>query len=119
MISRIGLFARGPNPAVDAEAGSVREKRAAPAGLLNRDRAKRRAMVSAVVVAEPIRCVECGICTFNCPLGIDVRSHVREGLPVSDGYCLTCGECVARCPRGTLRFEVSSVFSTGSTFGGG
>jgi ferredoxin len=119
MISRMGLFARGPNPAVDAEAGSAREHRTAPAGLLNRDRAKRRAMVSAVVVAEPIRCVECGICTFNCPLGIDVRSHVREGLPVSDGYCLTCGECVARCPRGTLRFEVSSVFSTASTFGGG
>ncbi|MCJ7711537.1 MAG: 4Fe-4S dicluster domain-containing protein [Chloroflexi bacterium] len=90
-----------------------------PASLLDHDRLKRRAMVSAVVVAEPIRCVECGICTFNCPLGIDVRSHVRLGEPVSDRHCLTCGECVARCPRGTLRFEVSSVFSVGSTVGRG
>jgi NAD-dependent dihydropyrimidine dehydrogenase PreA subunit len=69
-------------------------------------------MVSAFVVSEPARCVECGICSYNCPLGIDVRSHARTGLPIADGYCLTCGECVARCPRGTLRFEVSPVFGT-------
>ena len=80
-------------------------------GLLSRDKQKRRAMVSAVVVAESVRCVECGICSYNCPLGIDVRGRVRQGLPISDDHCLTCGECVARCPRGTLRFEVSQVFS--------
>ena len=90
-----------------------------PTTLLERDRLKRRAMVSAVVVAEPARCVECGICTFNCPLGIDVRTHVRLRQPVADTYCLTCGECVARCPRGTLHFELSTVFSAGSILGGG
>jgi len=78
--------------------------------VLGRDRARREAMVSAQVVAEPARCVECGICTYNCPIGIDVRSHVRLGLPITNGRCLTCGECVARCPRGTLRFETSAVF---------
>ena len=87
------------------------ETRTVPGRLLTRDRAKRRAMVSAVVVAEPVRCVECGICTFNCPLGIDVRTHVRLRRPVADSYCLTCGECVARCPRGTLRFEQSTLFT--------
>jgi heterodisulfide reductase subunit C len=76
-------------------------------------------MVSAVIVAESIRCVECGICSFNCPMGIDVRAHVRLGKPVADSHCLTCGECVARCPRGTLRFEVSTVFSARSISGGG
>ena len=81
-----------------------------PTRLLHRDRLKRRAMVSALVVAESDRCVECGICTFSCPLGIDVRSRARQGLPIAEGYCLTCGECVARCPRGTLRFEASPVF---------
>jgi heterodisulfide reductase subunit A-like polyferredoxin len=89
----------------------------APANLLARDILKRRAMVSARVVADQVRCVECGICTYNCPLGIDVRRNVREGVPISDRACLTCGECVARCPRGTLRFEESSVF-TGRTGGG-
>jgi Pyruvate/2-oxoacid:ferredoxin oxidoreductase delta subunit len=70
-------------------------------------------MVSAVVVAESVRCVECGICTYNCPLGIDVRTHARLGQPVSDSYCLTCGDCVARCPRGTLRLEASAAFDEG------
>jgi ferredoxin len=79
--------------------------------MLGRDRAKRDALVSARVVAEASRCVECGICAYNCPLGLDVRGQVRQGLPVGDQRCLTCGECVARCPRGTLRFETSSVFT--------
>ena len=78
--------------------------------LFRRDKRRRQAMVSAVVVAESVRCVECGICTFNCPLGIDVRTHARLGQPVADRYCLTCGDCVARCPRGTLRLEASAVF---------
>jgi heterodisulfide reductase subunit C len=90
-----------------------------PTTLLHRDKLKRRAMVSAVVVAESVRCVECGICTYNCPAGIDVRGHVRDGQPIADTQCLTCGECVARCPRGTLRFEVSTLFSLRSIAGGG
>jgi NADH-quinone oxidoreductase subunit G len=90
-----------------------------PRRLLHRDRQKRRALVSAVVVAEPVRCVECGICTYNCPLGIDVRTRARLGQPIADSYCLTCGECVARCPRGTLRLESSAVFTVGPAKGGG
>jgi ferredoxin len=78
--------------------------------MLGRDRARREALVSGHVVAEQGRCVECGICSYNCPIGIDVREHVRLGRPVTDGRCLTCGECVARCPRGTLRFETSNAF---------
>ncbi len=85
-----------------------------PYQLLQRDKLKRRAMISAIVVAEQVRCVECGICSYNCPLGIDVRARVRQGLPLADGHCLTCGECVARCPRGTLRFETSAVFAVDS-----
>ena len=67
-------------------------------------------MVGAQVVPDAVRCVECGICTFNCPLGIDVRAHARRGLAVADSYCISCGECVARCPRGTLRMEPTNLF---------
>jgi heterodisulfide reductase subunit C len=115
MIGVRRLLPGGPRPAVDSRAETVQETRTVTGRFLHRDVLKRRALVSAIVVAEPIRCVECGICTYNCPLGIDVRTHVREGRPVADSHCLTCGECVARCPRGTLRFEVSSLFSVGST----
>jgi ferredoxin len=80
-------------------------------GLFDRDKQRRQALASAQVVPETVRCVQCGICSYNCPLGIDVRRHARLGEPVVDRHCLTCGECVARCPRGVLRFETNSVMS--------
>jgi NAD-dependent dihydropyrimidine dehydrogenase PreA subunit len=49
------------------------------------------------------RCIQCGICSYHCPAGIDVRRHAWLGTPVHDSHCITCGECVERCPRGALR----------------
>lgn len=73
--------------------------------LLRRDRTRRQNAVSGRVVPEAGRCVQCGICTFCCPINIDVRRHAWEGVPVVESHCLTCGECVVRCPRGVLHFE--------------
>lgn len=56
------------------------------------------------VVADPARCIQCGTCTRNCPLGVDVRAAARRGGTVSHAGCLFCGSCVSRCPRGALRF---------------
>ena len=69
------------------------------------DKAKYALRATAWVTPEASRCVQCGMCSFNCPMEIDVRRHVWRGEPVHDGHCLTCGECVKRCPRGLLRFE--------------
>lgn len=69
-----------------------------------------RALSEGRVVPESVRCVQCGICSYNCPIGIDVRGHSRRGVPINDSHCLTCGECVARCPRGVLRFERTPLF---------
>ncbi len=70
------------------------------------DQEKRRgeALAAGYVVSDAARCVQCGICSYNCPLGIDVRAHAWRGQPVHDSHCITCGECVARCPRGVLSF---------------
>jgi len=57
------------------------------------------------VMTDYVRCVQCGVCSYNCPMGIDVRQHSWLGVPVSDCHCLTCGECIKRCPRGALYFE--------------
>jgi ferredoxin len=72
--------------------------------LFKSDKEKQHALAAAWVVPEPSRCVQCGVCSFYCPMGIDVRRHVWRAEPVKDGHCLTCGECVKRCPRGLLRF---------------
>jgi heterodisulfide reductase subunit C len=76
----------------------------------NRDANKPKVLSSGQVVPVSARCVQCGICTYNCPIGIDVRLHAWRGEPVKHSQCLTCGECVARCPRGVLRFEQTDLF---------
>ncbi len=80
-------------------------------GLFNQQKKRQQALAQGWVMPEPGRCVQCGICSYNCPIGIDVRRHAWLGKPVKDSRCLTCGECVVRCPRGVLRFEEISVFN--------
>ncbi len=77
--------------------------------LLKQETTRRQAMAAGQVVPDPARCVQCGICTYNCPINIDVRRHAWMGIPVQDSHCLTCGECVARCPRGVLSFQKVSL----------
>ena len=72
--------------------------------------ARRQVIVEGQVVPETIRCVQCGICSYHCPIGIDVRRHAWLDMPVVDSHGITCGECIARCPRGVLRFEKTNLF---------
>jgi len=57
------------------------------------------------VVPDASRCVQCGVCGYNCPVGIPVRDYAHRGLAVDDPNCITCGNCIQVCPRGTLRWE--------------
>lgn len=56
------------------------------------------------VTSDGTRCVQCGICGYNCPVGIEVREYARRGQNVTDSRCLACGTCVEKCPRGTLKW---------------
>jgi ferredoxin len=82
--------------------------------LFRQEKTRRSALAQGWVVPETSRCVQCGICSYNCPISIDVRRHAWMGEPVKDSHCLTCGECVARCPRGVLRFERTNLFEAQS-----
>lgn len=79
--------------------------------ILKQATTRQQRLASSAIVPDSMRCVQCGICSFNCPLGIDVRLHALQGLPVVESACLTCGECVLRCPRGVLRFETAPVMA--------
>lgn len=81
-----------------------------PSGLGTQFDSRRHVLAEAQVVPDASRCVQCGICTHNCPMGIDVRAHARRGRPIHDSRCLTCSECVNRCPRGVLQFERLTLF---------
>ncbi len=76
---------------------------------------RRNSMIQGQVVPDPSRCVQCGICSFNCPINIDVRHHAWLGKPVTHSHCLTCGECVNRCPRGVLEFKQTNLFNQGTS----
>ncbi len=78
--------------------------------ILNLDDPRQIARVQGYVVPDQARCVQCGICSYHCPIEINVRRHAWLGQPVKDKHCLTCGECVSRCPRGVLRFERTDLF---------
>lgn len=78
--------------------------------LFKQETTRRKALAQGYVVPDPARCVQCGICSFNCPINIDVRKHAWLGIPIEESHCLTCGECMARCPRGVLRFVSTSMF---------
>ena len=78
--------------------------------LLRSESTRRHVMTSGHVVPDSSRCVQCGICSYHCPINIDVRRHAWLGECVEDSHCLTCGECVARCPRGVLQFEETDLF---------
>ncbi len=73
-----------------------------------------RVLSTGQVVPDPFRCVQCGICSYNCPIGIDVRRFAWQGKSVQDSHCITCGECIARCPRGVLRFGRTDILEGGS-----
>jgi NAD-dependent dihydropyrimidine dehydrogenase PreA subunit len=88
-------------------------------GLFKQETTRRTALVQGHVVPDTARCVQCGICSYNCPINIDVRRHAWLGIPVKQSHCLTCGECVNRCPRGVLRFERTNIFETGQPNLGG
>ncbi|MGD8472738.1 MAG: hypothetical protein PVH59_01365 [Anaerolineae bacterium] len=37
--------------------------------------ARHEVLAAGQVVPEPLHCVQYGICSFNCPIDIDVRRH--------------------------------------------
>ncbi len=78
--------------------------------LLKQITTHRTALVEGCIMPDSARCVQCGICSYNCPAGIDIRRHSRTGEAVHDSHCLTCGECVERCPRGVLRIQRVAIF---------
>jgi ferredoxin len=79
--------------------------------LIKKESTRQQVLAVGQVVPEATRCVQCGICSYHCPINIDVRRHAWQGKPIADSHCLTCGECVARCPRGVLHFERTKLFS--------
>ncbi len=57
--------------------------------------------------AEPDECIDCGRCTQNCPMSLDVNQMARTGYMEND-ECILCGNCVDTCPKDVIHFSFSA-----------
>ncbi len=52
-------------------------------------------------------CTECGTCSDNCPMSLNVRAMVAKG-DVTNDDCVLCGTCVEGCRQGVLSLGFAS-----------
>lgn len=74
------------------------------------------------ITPEKGKCIDCNVCNQYCQMGIDIKSHALQGIPVTltDTPCVGCAECVMRCPMeilhlGDLAEPEKQVYSIGVT----
>jgi len=56
------------------------------------------------LVANRNDCIDCKICSRNCPMSLDVNSMVQNEA-MEDSECVLCGSCADSCPKKAIRFS--------------
>lgn len=59
------------------------------------------AMMSANKFTVSNKCIGCGQCERNCPLG---NIHLENGRPVWENNCTQCNACIGGCPEGAIEY---------------
>lgn len=54
------------------------------------------------VKCDTEKCVSCGKCKKQCPMGVDITDNSRKR--VNGTECILCMECVDSCPKNALKF---------------
>ena len=52
-------------------------------------------------------CIECGTCTRNCPMSLEVKAMVQWGS-MKNSECILCGQCVDGCSKYVIRYSFGS-----------
>ena len=55
--------------------------------------------------ADASRCIDCGKCSKECPMGLDVSGMVKKG-DLETAECIDCASCADICPQGAITFGV-------------
>jgi polyferredoxin len=54
--------------------------------------------------AEKDNCINCGLCTRNCPRGLPVQEMVQD-TKMNHDECILCGTCVDNCPKKAISYS--------------
>ena len=57
------------------------------------------------IEVETDKCIGCGRCNKSCPMGLDVRQMVSEGVYAKCTECIQCGACIDECPKKILHYR--------------
>jgi ferredoxin-type protein NapH len=49
-------------------------------------------------------CVECRLCSKNCPMSLEVNGKVKKE-DLKDFECILCGTCVDSCPKDAIKYS--------------
>jgi ferredoxin-type protein NapH len=52
------------------------------------------------------KCTNCGTCTKNCMMSLEVQEMVEKSR-MENSECILCGQCVDSCPQGVIRYSFS------------
>lgn len=52
--------------------------------------------------ADPEKCVQCGLCSKNCPMSLEVAKMVRTGA-LQNNECILCGRCADLCAKKVIK----------------
>jgi polyferredoxin len=56
--------------------------------------------------ADEEACIDCGRCTRECPMSLDVNEMVHAET-MENSECILCGNCVDTCPKDVIRYTFS------------
>jgi len=57
--------------------------------------------------AEPDNCINCGKCTTNCPMSLNVNAMVNDNH-MENTECILCAQCADNCPKNVIHLVFTS-----------
>ena len=78
----------------------------APFMVIGRWIRNRFAWASLRLKADASACSDCKLCTYNCPMSLDVNGMVKSGK-MENSDCILCGTCVDNCSKSVIRYAFS------------
>ena len=56
------------------------------------------------ISTDNTKCIDCKLCTKNCPMGLDVHKMVKDNH-IDEYDCSMCGECIDQCPKKAISYK--------------